>query len=527
MDIHRSDFEAEFPAIKRAIQQADFVALDTELSGLHTSTSDRPHSLDDPAMRYQKLRDTVASFEIVQIGIAIFTWNPQPFSFSDQLEHARRNGVYEVKAFNFYLFPTTLNGRAQRDRCFMVQNSAFDFLSRSNFDFNKWVFQGVPYMTRKEQAQYRESRLPEVTGDLPDIEVDSRSQPFVDDVRSQLRQWLDNPKAKPYLNITTTNGYHKRLVHQEVRKADAMLVADGKHDFVQVSRASKEEIERRHQGRLQALNRDMERAVGFTRVIEALVETRKPLLGHNLFLDLCHVFNQFYDVLPPSLDGFKSQLHQLFPCIIDTKLIAETVPQIKDLADRTSLEDLHAQLRKHRYPYPITLLDMQHARYEQAKGHEAGYDAYITGVLFLQLLTIAHTHGCPAPMTLPVDFTTAPVAEFVNRIFLTKSAVSVLNLIGEDEHTVKPNVFYVRTTWPTLTADDYQLALGDQLGQFFLNPLTADSVFITFSLIPSVLFQMGESIEYLLETYCKENKADQSWQGTVMSYAEYAKARAS
>ena len=50
-----SDFIDALPQVQNAVDQADFICIDTELTGLGTSDS-RPHALDLPEERYQKLR---------------------------------------------------------------------------------------------------------------------------------------------------------------------------------------------------------------------------------------------------------------------------------------------------------------------------------------------------------------------------------------------------------------------------------------------------------------------------------------
>ena len=46
MDITQDNFAENLPAILRAVEEADFIALDTEFSGLNVSSDDQHHDFD-------------------------------------------------------------------------------------------------------------------------------------------------------------------------------------------------------------------------------------------------------------------------------------------------------------------------------------------------------------------------------------------------------------------------------------------------------------------------------------------------
>ena len=71
---------------------------------------------------------------------------------------------------------------------------------------------------------------------------------------------------------------------------------------------------------------DLETALGFTRVIAAMSQSGKLVLGHNMILDLAQTLNQFSGPLPESYPDFKSMLSEVFPKLVDTKLMANTIP---------------------------------------------------------------------------------------------------------------------------------------------------------------------------------------------------------
>jgi poly(A)-specific ribonuclease len=44
--------------------------------------------------------------------------------------------------------------------------------------------------------------------------------------------------------------------------------------------------------------------LGFSQVIEILIEQKKPMVGHNMFLDMLFMYSQFIGVLPKTLIEF-------------------------------------------------------------------------------------------------------------------------------------------------------------------------------------------------------------------------------
>lgn len=64
---------------------------------------------------------------------------------------------------------------------------------------------------------------------------------------------------------------------------------------------------------------------GFSSVVALLVAAKKPIVGHNCFMDLLKIYHQFVDNLPLSYDEFKLRVHRAFPRVYDTKHITYEV----------------------------------------------------------------------------------------------------------------------------------------------------------------------------------------------------------
>nr|XP_005999336.2 PREDICTED: poly(A)-specific ribonuclease PARN-like domain-containing protein 1 [Latimeria chalumnae] len=124
MQVVASNFLSLLPQIREQILGADFVAIDTELTGLHSHTlpDSKPSLFDSAETRYQKLRLSVQKFTVSQIGLSIFSQ-----------EGDRSNG-FTARSYNFSLFPPNFG---KQDTEFSVQSSSAIFLARFGFDFNQ------------------------------------------------------------------------------------------------------------------------------------------------------------------------------------------------------------------------------------------------------------------------------------------------------------------------------------------------------------------------------------------------------
>lgn len=184
---------------------------------------------------------------------------------------------------------------------------------------------------------------------------------------------------------------------------------------------------------------ELDRAIGFSKVIDAISKSKKPVIGHNALLDFVYVFNQFYKPLPDTLAQFKTELVELFPVIYDTKHVALRSPLAEKMTS-TSLSALFEYVREHVKPGPESLLapDERFDAYRQALKaeadgeqnllcHEAGFDAFMTAVCFLGLL--AHdTQG-----ELLADEAVVGAAQLDARLKEMETFKNQINLMISDE----------------------------------------------------------------------------------------------
>ncbi len=82
----------------------------------------------------------------------------------------------------------------------------------------------------------------------------------------------------------------------------------------------------------------------FDHLQSRLRQHRPALVGHNVLVDLVNLYRCFIGPLPLSVTDFMSQIHAMFPIIVDTKYLA--THGCGDLPSNSSLEFIEAQLRE-------------------------------------------------------------------------------------------------------------------------------------------------------------------------------------
>ncbi|KAH8549975.1 ribonuclease H-like domain-containing protein [Umbelopsis sp. PMI_123] len=383
MEILKDSFEQKLPLLAESINDCDFVAIDAEFTGLHRYPSQ--HRFQTIQKRYNVLVNAVSNFAIIQFGICTFHWSPT----------ANR---YFAKPFNFYVFPRGTKGRKEMNRCFGVQSGAFDFLTTCGFDFNKWVYNGISYLTLAEEKEFEREGLEKLNNAIPDIPVDRKEVEFMSSVKDKIDTWLKTKESnkREGLEIMAGNGYRRRLIYQEVRNNYPKLTAFGKRDCICVCRTNEKKEQQRYLERRMLLEKERKEAIGFRKVIDLMSESKKPIVGHNVFLDLCHMINQFIAPLPQDVKDFKEMVHILFPTVIDTKYLAAKAPDLAHLHS-TSLENIYFETRLPPFEGPKVELHWDFPAYQVSKAHEAAYDAYITGYVFLRMSSYIHSKTVPIP----------------------------------------------------------------------------------------------------------------------------------
>ena len=129
MEILSSNFSEKLDFVLDSVRTADFIALDTEFSGLNVNYDDQVHSFDQVEDRYQKLKHNCARMNAFQIGICTFKWD-------------KKQNCYISRPFNFDVFP---HSEILGNKTLQFKASNIRFLIKNHFDFNKLFSEGVNY----------------------------------------------------------------------------------------------------------------------------------------------------------------------------------------------------------------------------------------------------------------------------------------------------------------------------------------------------------------------------------------------
>jgi poly(A)-specific ribonuclease len=465
MEIVRSNFLQFLPQISEAIEAASFFAIDAEFSGLNTKWK-LENAIDSPQERYTKLMNTSKDFIIIQFGLCAFTLDIQ-------------KNCYIAKPFNFYIFPRHLT-RESPDVRFLCQSSSIDFLVGHNFDFNKWVREGISYLRPCDEEKLRNNfqerheqsfgpftspaTFPSPAGSTASstksagslktpVIVPPEHKPFVEKACSEIEEMLKNPESKT-TSLPPCNGYLRKLIYQSAKQRFTSGIQlekstnEKKECFIVVTKVDEDERKKFEEKKQSKEKEVVENAVGFSAVMKMVSQSGKLIVGHNMLLDLLHVVHQFCCPLPEEVDEFKAIVQALYPRIIDTKVMATTQP-FRDHLPSTILGDLVNHLFVAPFTKPAVELDQEFSRYKGSeKLHEAAYDAYITGLSFISMANYLGSFQDPPKSRISPESTL--VSPFVNKIFLFRMEdIPYLNLAGEDLTPSRDHVFFLTfpNTW--------------------------------------------------------------------------------
>lgn len=425
MEVTQHNFFEVLPVVNTAIEACDFVAIDLEMTGLFPSeeTAYKIHNLDDHQERYEKLCCSAKSFLPSQVGLCCFRWDESTCS-------------YVASTFNFYVFPRPI-GRNSDSR-FVCQTGSLSFLAGTGFDFNKFIRDGISYCDETDEKYLRErvekaSRPAAFPGsgqtNSPDITlINPPDIEFVDRCEGLVREWIDD-SDQPKLLLPPCNPYLRRLLYQELSKRfpgqlSLSTEGNGRQSGIAVHRAmSEEQRQELAEQAKRSAEQALREAIGFRHVIDAIVSNKKPVVGHNMFLDMLHIHHRWLGPLPDSAQEFKANILSAFGCVLDTKQFGNDDMFTKTV-NTTVLGELYARVKQPPFENPPISCAPTFPPYDDASDsfHEAAFDAYCTGVCFIRL---AHYIQDKRKQSLAKIVPSSElVREVANKIFMMRSTIA-------------------------------------------------------------------------------------------------------
>lgn len=434
MEVTCLNFQDVLSELDNVLPKATFLSIDGEFTGLNSGPDAGP--FDTPAQYYSKLRAGSMDFLLVQFGLSVFT-------------HDSETNKYSQQSYNFYVFPKPMN-RVAPDCRFMCQASSIAFLSNQDFDFNKLFKYGIPYLnagdeeklvTRLEERQkIREENNQEI------IPISDNDKPQVEEICSTIENFLASDAKE--LIIQRCNAFMRRLVYQEARirwpnKIRLENKIENTWNCILVQRAGTEEEEKEKDSQKREKEKlEIAEAVGLSNLLKKIADSGKILVGHNMLLDLCHIVHQFFTPLPKEYLEFKTLIHNLFPRLLDTKVICQS-QQFRDLVSSSNLNVLLDIVSKSPFSIPDVIpVEGRSYSISTEKSHEAGYDAYITGLCFIALSNYLGTLERSENSTV---LATSPLLNpFHNKVPIARlKDFPYVNLVGKDPNPSRDHVFHI------------------------------------------------------------------------------------
>ncbi|CAH1978421.1 unnamed protein product [Acanthoscelides obtectus] len=361
------------------------MAVDCEFTGLNITRN--INALDTPQEYYQKVRRNCKEFLIIQYGLCTFRYDAE-------------SNTFKKKDFNFYIFRRPVNKNVP-DQRFLCQTSSIHFLVNESFDFNKLFKEGISYLNKEDIEKYKDAveESYKRRSDLiqsqqnstnESIPIPENAKGFIDDVIGQLGEFIKSDKDE--LELPRCNAFYRRLVYQTKSEKfpDNISIETRQINKDRILFATKfKNKEKEEEAERNKYNKDLKELddhIGFSKVIQMIINSRKLVVGHNICLDLLHTIDKFLMALPEDYYDFKGMAHDLFPKILDTKYLSSCEP-FKDIITSNVLKHLYDTLSQEPFGIPTIETEdgVQGYTIGNIKEHEAGFDAYLTGVCFLAM----------------------------------------------------------------------------------------------------------------------------------------------
>ena len=378
MEILSFNLEENLKLILDSIEESEFIAIDTEFTGLFHSDEDAFDESDSLEDRYQKLRKSCESFFMCQLGLTTFTLDPEVNS-------------YKIRSFSFYTIPHS------SDRRLSISGSSMKFLVENGFDMNKLFKHGIP-CARISQLYNLSPASNELNGNYakptenPAIyhKLGSQSHEQVMDLVAALLEFASS-KLEHSKDFEFSDAYHKSLLTgpkgalSHFKNLGFNLVSQDNRKFVRVFKSENKEVTLLPpvQERFESSDEQVFHELGVSVVVAAVFKSGRPIVMHNGLFDVGFIYSHFVDALPETLAEFRADVKNLFPNLYDTKVIARSLEE-KNLK-RLSLQGLYLSRDKEFDVDVRYYVDNAFTSFLEEKLHDSAYDSFITGIIFLYL----------------------------------------------------------------------------------------------------------------------------------------------
>ncbi|XP_037973775.2 pre-piRNA 3'-exonuclease trimmer [Plutella xylostella] len=435
MEITKTNFESEFENISNNLKRSCFVGFDAEFTAILSGECFKHRLFDTNEERYSRLTNEVSQMIMTQVGLTMF-------------QYERDTDTYVATGYTFHLSPQAFG---DIDQSFIFQASTLNFLCKHNFDFNKFTYQGLPYLSKAEEHRVREKMKTNSLVNCLTQALDMDDERILKKHCSEVSVWLSQSEEET-LYIDVDSPTLRYLLHNEIRtRHPNVLTTDSLGNSKKILIYRYKTIEGATSAPMSVLEENLlNNLLGFSRIISLLEKYQKPIAGHNLFLDLLLLHSQFIGPLPKKYKTFKANLNAIFPEVYDTKYISHqmgkfltfdevwksnTLQELFEFFSERKCMKLEKGLNRVRLSTEFNLKQTY---------HEAGWDSYCAGYCFLRLAqwAAARCSGAHKPASPAEAF--AALRPHCHKVNVIRAAVPYMNLVGDDPESHRPDLLYIR-----------------------------------------------------------------------------------
>jgi poly(A)-specific ribonuclease len=413
---------------------------------------------------YRKIREHAQLYWACQLGLTCFAYSSATNS-------------YIARPFNFWLFPNS----NRRNLTFMP--SCVDFLARSGFDFNKLILEGIPYDKLSAPPATRESTFCYMSSTASSMKLD--------ELLTKVKEFVTAPLKKIELD---TGDVHMRKSF--IKKFDRTFrglgckINKARPTILTINKTGKrppaivEAEETKHE------DAGVEESLGVEEVIKLMLQTRKPLVAHNMLYDLMFLYQQFIDDLPASYAEFKRLARHTLPPLYDTKFIPKHISSLQ--IRNTGLIKLLEALKQKDCLDVAVDLEAGFTKYRgETNYHEAGYDSYVTGEIFAKMAHLVRAER-------EADDIWAGLADCAGKVPLFGAHYRALELYSEETDDVGCFANLLRVT-SSLQTDELARELRE-FGDVKVVKIGVESYIVHFPRLDEFVSSISEVIESLNRT---------------------------
>jgi hypothetical protein len=246
------------------------------------------------------MKSIVERFKLIQFGICFF--------IKDTDKH------YLAYPFNAYVFPEEGEG-VQGNITIDTETACFH--RQQNLDFNKWVYEGIPYLNEKSETILKNRLMDAKKDEKEDLILTEEEKKRTDLILENVKKWIQDG-AKLEYKIEDLNSFLRKFMYQRLEELYPKLYIEtrlkGKLDKdIILQSLPEEEKKSKKDAQTKEGLKEINRKVGARKLLMMLKAAKFPIVGHNPIFDVLFSFSHFKNELPKDYPEFKQQIHEFFP----------------------------------------------------------------------------------------------------------------------------------------------------------------------------------------------------------------------